>query len=53
MRRNIKQIMEITGVDEATAGKIEYQMECNAFDFSAASNRMFKLGVKEAIKYMK
>ena len=44
----IKMITEALDCDEATAVKVEYQMQCNGFDFSEATDLQFKSGIMNA-----
>ncbi len=49
MRLVIKQIMEVLDCSDDFAQKVEYQMECNDFDFSEATDAEFKLEVNYAV----
>ena len=52
MRLNIKMITKALGCDEATALKVEYQMEVNGVDFSECTNSQFKREIKYALEDM-
>ena len=45
---NIETIQVVSNATPAEAINIEYQMQCNGFDFSEATMPQFKAGVKDA-----
>lgn len=41
-----RQIAALLNIDVETAVKVQYEMECNGFDFSEATDRQFKREAK-------